>query len=72
MKMMTQSKPCNKNIRKALEMAEQLMELADEGDEHREDDGCGVLFGVIRDSAYKIKGQAEKEMRKHQLDGKWD
>ena len=70
--MMTQSKTCNVNIRKALELADQLIELADDGDEYRDDDGCGVLYGVVRDSAYKIKAQAEKEVRKHRLDGKWD
>jgi len=65
-------KKCNENIRKALSLAEELQELADSGDINREDDGCGVLFGVIRDSAYKIKAQAEKEMNTHISKGKWD
>ena len=65
-------KPCNQKILETIEMAKKLIELADEGDRERNDDGCGVLFGVVRDSAYKIKALAEDEKRKHQEKGAWD
>ncbi|MEW5944966.1 MAG: hypothetical protein AB1742_02080 [bacterium] len=68
---MEKLKPCNEKIQKALGLARELMILADEGDEARDDDSCGVLYGVIRDSAYRIKEQAEKEKKKHQDSGKW-
>ena len=62
---------CNENIRKALELARELTVLADEGDSNGEDDGCHVLYGVIRDCAYKIRAQAEREREAHRAKGAW-
>ena len=56
---------CNQHIRKALTLADALLSLADEGDEGRNDVGCGVLFGTIRDCAYKIRALAETELLEH-------
>lgn len=56
---------CKQHIRRALTLADELLALADEGDEVRQDVGCGVLFGTIRDSAYKIRAQAESELIEH-------
>jgi hypothetical protein len=64
-------KPCNRNLRKALSLVEAMLELANQGDADREDVGCGVLYGIIRDSAYKIKQIAEDEKRRHQEKGWW-
>jgi hypothetical protein len=64
-------KPCNRNLRKALNLVEEMIELADQGDADREDVGCGVLYGIVRDSAYKIKKLAEEEKRCHQEKGWW-
>ena len=64
-------KNCNETIVKALELARELMILADEGDANREDVGCGVLFGTLRDCAYKIRAQAESEITEHKRRGKW-
>lgn len=63
---------CNRAIRKALSLARKLNLLADEGDGAREDAGCGVLFGVVRDCAYKIRSLAEKERDSHIRKGRWD
>ena len=52
------SKDCNEQIKRALKISKELMVLADEGDACTEDDGCIVLFGVVRDCAYKIRGEA--------------
>jgi hypothetical protein len=65
-------KPCNNNIIEALNLSHQLLLLADKGDIEREDDGCGVLFGIIRDSAYRIQSEAKKEVAMHKKNGKWD
>ena len=65
-------KPCDQNIKIALEIADQMIRLADEGDREREDVGCGVLYGVLRDSAYKIKKLAEAEKLAHQGKGWWN
>ncbi len=63
---------CNKYIREALEMARQLIILADEGDLDSEDDGCRVLYGVLRDCAYKIRSHADREREMHKHKGVWD
>jgi len=42
-----------------------MLELADYGDKHRSDDGCGVVYGFLRDAAYKVRQMAEKEMSQH-------
>ena len=56
---------CDKHIRKALDLSEELISLADSGDAVRTDVGCGVLYGTIRDCAYKIQSLAEQELEKH-------
>jgi len=63
---------CNEHIVEVLEMARQLLILADMGDLDSEDDGCGVLYGVVRDCAYKIRAQAERERNAHKIRGIWD
>lgn len=55
----------DENLNRAIALADELLRLADEGDAHREDVGCGILYGVLRDAAYKIKSLAEGEMREH-------
>lgn len=64
-------KPCDKNIKLTIQLTREMMRLADQGDADREDTGCGVLYGVLRDSAFKIKQLAEKEKGRHQAKGWW-
>jgi hypothetical protein len=64
-------KPCNLHIAKTLKLVQEMMELADQGDADREDNGCGILYGVLRDSAYKLKKLAEDEKANHILKGWW-
>ena len=52
-------------LEKILEMAEGMLALADAGDAVREDVGCGVLYGVLRDSAYKLQRLAAAEQEAH-------
>ena len=52
-------------------MVRSLIILADEGERDSNDDGCRLLYGVIRDSAYKIKYEAEREREAHQANKKW-
>ena len=63
---------CNKNLRKTLELVDVMNVIADAGDLAREDTGCGVLYGVLRDSAYKIKKLAEAEREAHIRKGWWE
>ena len=62
---------CNESIKKTIELVKRMIDLADEGDAVREDTNCGVLYGVLRDSAYKIKKLAEKEKEAHKKKGWW-
>lgn len=64
-------KPCDENIKKTLDLVKNMLDLADEGDVVREDSNCGVLYGVLRDSAYKIKQLAEAEKEAHIKKGWW-
>jgi hypothetical protein len=64
-------KECDKSIQKTLEMVEDMLQLADQGDSVREDAGCGLLYGVLRDSAFKIKQLAESERDAHIKKGWW-
>ena len=57
--------PADHCIKKTLELAARMLRLADAGDAVRNDPGCGVLYGVLRDSAYKLKQLAEAEREAH-------
>ena len=48
-----------------------MIRLAERGDAEREDVGCGILYGVLRDSGYKLKQLAEKEKGTHKNKGWW-
>ncbi|MFP4164555.1 MAG: hypothetical protein ACLFQB_11960 [Chitinispirillaceae bacterium] len=65
-------KSVNRNIMEVLELARQLLFCADRGDLQREDAGCGVLYGVVRDCAYRIQNQAGREKEAHRARGIWD
>jgi hypothetical protein len=64
-------KQCDQNIKSTLEIAEEMIRLANEGDADREDTGCGILYGILLDSAYKIKKLAEEEREVHIKKGWW-
>ena len=63
-------KACDRNINKTIALANEMIELADRGDADREDVGCGILYGVLRDSAFKLKKLAETEKRNHRKKAK--
>ena len=64
-------KPCDRNIKRTIQLAKEMIKLADKGDIEREDNGCGILYGILRDSAYKLKQLAEDEKEKHINKGWW-
>jgi hypothetical protein len=65
-------KACDESVKKTIELTKRMLELADEGDALREDTGCGVLYGVLRDSAYRVRRLAEAEREAHKKKGWWD
>jgi hypothetical protein len=64
-------KPCNLHIIETLKLVDQMINLADLGDADREDNGCGILYGVLRDSAFKLRKLAEAEKQNHIRKGWW-
>ncbi len=64
-------KPCDESIRETLDLVDNMLDLADRGDAVREDNVCGVLYSVLRDSSFKIKQLAEKEKMVHIEKGWW-
>ncbi|MGD9201045.1 MAG: hypothetical protein PVI26_05750 [Chitinispirillia bacterium] len=61
----------SKSLLKVLEYVNNLLNIADIGDTEMEDDRCGVLYGIVKDSAYQIKEQVEKEIENHKHQGRW-
>lgn len=64
-------KPCDNNLKKTINLTNEMIDLANLGDADREDTGCGILYGVVRDAAYKIRQLAEIERQKHIKKGWW-
>jgi hypothetical protein len=64
-------RPCDKTIKSTIAISETMLKIADQGDMVREDSGCGILYGVLRDSAYKIRKLAEAEKVAHIRKGWW-
>ena len=64
-------KECDRAIMRTLELVEEMIRLADHGDAVREDDGCGILYSVVRDAAFKIQKLAEAEKQAHVRKGWW-
>ena len=64
-------KTSNEIIKRTLQLTEKMVELADLGDGARDDVGCGVLYGFLRDSAFKIRKLAEQEKEEHIRRGAW-
>lgn len=58
-------KVCDENIKNTLKLANEMICLAEKGSLDRFDNGCGILYGVLLDSAFKIKKIAEAEKEAH-------
>lgn len=62
----------NENLLKVSRLTKEMLALADEGDRDRNDDSCGILYGILRDMAYRLRSLVEVECEKHKAAGKWD
>ena len=65
-------KKCDENIARTIDLAQEMISLAQEGYDHQEDPGCGVLYGILLDSGYRILDLAQKERDAHIKKGWWD
>jgi hypothetical protein len=66
------ARPFNQNVVEVLRLSRDMMLLADKGDATRKDASCGVLYGTLRDTAYKLRHLAEHEIQVHKDAGIWD
>lgn len=65
-------KQCDINVAKTIEIANQMIELAQTGYDQREDENCGILYGILLDSGYRLLDLAKKEKHAHQKKGWWN
>jgi hypothetical protein len=54
---------CRKYFLETIQLSEKLLQLAHDGHGDCDDDRCMVLFGIILDSASKIRLEAEKKLK---------
>ena len=67
---MTTSSEDIKNLNRVMQLCYEMLEVADYGDKYRRDDGSGVVFGLLRDSAYKIRKVTQKYLEDRYPDKK--
>jgi len=65
-------KKCDINIARTIGLAHEMIQLAQTGYEQREDPSCGVLYGILLDSGYRLLDLAQKEKEEHMKKGWWD
>ncbi len=53
------------SILKLLSLAEELLALADRGELETEVDSRRILFTLVRDCAFKIRAEVQRELRRH-------
>lgn len=56
---------CNAYLVETIRMTHAMINLADRGEENCTDSGCAVVYGILRDSAYRVKREAERERDNH-------
>jgi hypothetical protein len=66
------NKKCDKNVARTIALAKEMIKLAQTGYEHQEDSGCGVLYGILLDSGYRLLDLAQKEKHAHMQKGWWN
>jgi hypothetical protein len=66
------SETYNENLLRVSRLTKEMLAMADEGDRDRNDDSCGILYGILRDMAYRLRSLVEEECGKHKETGKWD
>jgi rubrerythrin len=64
-------KQCDINLVQTIDLAQAMIKLAQTGYEQREDPGCGILYGILLDSGYRLLDIAQKEKQAHINKGWW-
>lgn len=63
--------PFNSNLLRTIRLTREMLALADEGDRDRIDSSCGIIYGILRDTAYRLRKLAEEECEAHKNKGAW-
>jgi hypothetical protein len=63
--------PFNKHLHEVLRLSNELMALSEKGEADAADDGCRVLYGIVRDCALRIRSGARSEREAHRKMGVW-
>ena len=56
---------CDRYLKKTLDLTDEMIQLADQAEAACNDNGCAVVYGILRDSAYKVKKEAQRERQNH-------
>ena len=59
---------CRKYCLEAIQLSERFLQLTHDGHADCDDDRCQVLFGIILDAASKIRLEAEKRLKKIEVE----
>ncbi len=65
-------KKCDINVARTIDIAQRMIKLAQTGYEQRKDPSCGILYGILLDSGYKLLDMAQKEKHAHKQKGWWN
>lgn len=52
-------------IRSIIELADRMIVISEQGFVSCDDDGCLLLNGMVRESAYRLRDAAEQERKVH-------
>ncbi len=62
----------NQYIKQALDISRLMIVSANDARTQIDDEGCLALFEVVRDCAFKIRSEAEREKQVHITNGIWE
>ncbi len=62
-------KDYNKTLIEVLHLTDNMLLLADRGDKVRIDRTCGIIYGILRDTSYKLRSLVDNEIILHKQQG---
>jgi hypothetical protein len=62
----------NGHIDSVLRHCEELLSLSEQGEAAALDDGCRLLYGIVRDCAHRMRASAERERDAHKRPRIWE
>lgn len=66
------ARACNENLRKALELTDRMIRVADGAFAEETCDEERRILCLIREMAVKLRGRVEDECARHRAAGGWD